>query len=173
MAPALPWPRGGRAARLAGMPAPPEPKGLTPAPGVPPPAAPAWTPPGAPAEPAPPGGASALTVARWRLSTSAGSKSALLPHQPRLVARPVPLGGGFALVVGLLAGGHGDLELRQALVAPVELGGDQRAALSLHRADQPVDLLALQQQLPVAARLMVEVRPGLGVGRDIGVDEHD
>ena len=29
------------------------------------------------------------------------------------------------------------------------------------------------QQLPVAARLVIEVRPGLGVGRDVGVDEDD
>src|SRR4051794_29951468 len=84
------------------------------------------------------GGATAATVSRSRASISAGCTSAFVPHQPGLVALPVALGDHFALVVRLLAGGDGDLQLRHALVVPVEFRRDQRAALALHGPDQPV-----------------------------------
>src|SRR6185503_5311637 len=118
-------------------------------------------------------GPTPATASRSRRSIAAASTSAFLPHQPRLVALPVALGGDLALVVGLLAGGDGDLELRQALVGPVEARGDQGAPFPLHRPDQLVDLLALEQEFPRAAGLVVEVRAGLLVGRDVGVDQDD
>src|SRR6185312_14048276 len=124
------------------------------------------------------GGATAVTVSRSRTATSSPLKvaaptSAVVLHEARLVALPFPLGGGFALVVLLLALGQRHLQLGQAAVVPEQLRRDDRATLALHRADQPVDLLALEEQLPVAPGLVVEVRAGLGVGRDVGVDQHD
>src|SRR5438270_13114384 len=90
------------------------------------------------------GGATAATVSRSSASISAGPKSALVPHESGLVALPVALGDHLALVVRLLAGGDGDLQLRHALVVPAELGGDQRAALALLGAEQAGDLLPLE-----------------------------
>src|SRR5881394_3045967 len=119
-------------------------------------------------------GATEATVARSIVSASPGSTLAPIAlHQPRLVALPVAGGGGLALDVDLLALGERQLELRHAPVVPVELGGDKRQAVALDGADQPVDLAALEQQLSVPPRLVVEVRAGLGVGRDVGVHEHD
>src|SRR5690606_22704933 len=57
--------------------------------------------------------------------------SSLLAQQAGLVALPVALGGGLALVVDLLALGERDLQLRRALVVPVELHRDDGAPLAL------------------------------------------
>src|SRR6185369_12288937 len=95
------------------------------------------------------GGATASTVARSRDSRSAASNLAPVAlHEPGLVALPVSRGGGLALVVLLLSLGERDLQFGHALVVPIELGRDDRAAVALHGADQLVDLLALQEQLP-------------------------
>src|SRR5437868_12988068 len=91
-----------------------------------------------------------------RSADTEGRSSAEVLHQPRLVALPVAFGGGFALVVQLLALGERQLQFRQALVVPVESGGDDGAPFALHRPDQAVDLLAVQQQFPGPARLAVE-----------------
>jgi hypothetical protein len=74
--------------------------------------------------------------------------------------------------VVLLALGQADLQLGQALLVPIELERNQGAAVALNGADQLVDLLAMQQQLPVPARLVVEA-VGVAVGRDVGVDQLD
>src|SRR5689334_5693470 len=74
-------------------------------------------------------GATPSTVERSRLSMSAGPNLAPIAlHQPRLVPLPVAFGDGLALVVQLLALGEAELQLRQPLVGPVELGRDDRAA---------------------------------------------
>ena len=56
----------------------------------------------------------------------------------------------------LLALGQRHLELGQTAFVPEQLQRDDRATVALDGADQLVDLLALQEQLPVTARLVVE-----------------
>ena len=83
--------------------------------------------------------------------------SAPITHQPALVALPVAVGLGGALVVGLLALGQGDFQLHQAAVVEIEPGRDDRAALALDGADQLVDLLAVQQQFALPPRLVYPI----------------
>ena len=57
-------------------------------------------------------------------------------------------------------------------VLEVQLQGDQRQALLFHRADEPLDFLAVQQQLPGAHRIVV-VPVSLLVGRDVHAFQED
>src|SRR5690606_31120677 len=66
---------------------------------------------------------------------------------------------------------QGDFQLRLARLVQIQAHRNDGAAVPLDGADQLVDLLAVQQQLPVAARLMVEAVRHL-VGRDVSVDQH-
>src|SRR4051812_2634699 len=61
-------------------------------------------------------GATEATIARSiaAIPEAPATGSAPIAEQPGLVALPVPFGGGFALVVGLLALGQRQLELRDA-----------------------------------------------------------
>src|SRR5690606_20219398 len=52
-----------------------------------------------------------------------------------------------------------------------EANRDDGAPFALNGADQLVDLLAVQQQLPVTARLVIEAVRHL-IGRDVRVDQH-
>src|SRR5581483_5584247 len=104
------------------------------------------------------------------LFTLAGPALTLLPQQTPLLARPVALLLGLALVVQLLAAGERELDLCTALVVEIELERHQRHALALDRADQLVDLPFVQQQLARALRRMIEA-PGLQILGDVGVDQ--
>src|SRR6185503_1911244 len=90
-----------------------------------------------------------------------GRRSAALAHEPRLVALPVALLFRLALVGLALALGEAELELGAA--ALVEINGErhQRDAVALDRAGEPVDLAAMQQQLPRPLGLVIEARGGI------------
>src|SRR5262245_62307116 len=98
--------------------------------------------------------------------------SALGPQQPPALALPTALLFGLALVVQLLAAGKGELELGAALLVEIELERHQRHALALDRADQLVDLAAVEKELADALGRRVEAA-GLQIFRDIGIDEPD
>ena len=96
----------------------------------------------------------------------------LVPHQPRLVALPVALLFGLALVVQLLALGDAQFQLGDALGVEIELQRDQRHAFALDGDGQLGGLALVHQQLARALGLVVEAA-GLGVFGDIGVDQED
>ena len=72
----------------------------------------------------------------------------------------------------LLALGQTELQLHPALFIEIELGRDQRLPLTANRAEEPIDLAAMEQQLARAARLVIEPvrRP---IFRNIGVDQNN
>jgi len=72
--------------------------------------------------------------------------------------------------VRLLAGDEGNLDLGAAARIEIDLQRHDGAAFALDGADQLVDLLPVQQQLPRPPRLVVEAIAG-GVDRDVGVDQ--
>src|SRR5437868_3357173 len=82
-----------------------------------------------------------------RSGISHSSDSALVPHQPAALARPVALLLGLALVVQLLALGERDLDLGATLVVEIDLQRHDRHALALDRSHQLVDLPPVQQEL--------------------------
>src|SRR5258708_13956305 len=100
---------------------------------------------------------------RWRMSLT-------VAQQPGALALPVAILDRLALVVGLLAGDQGDLDLGAAARIEIELQRHDRAALALDGADQLVDLLAVQQELARPARLMIEA-VARGVFGDVGIDQ--
>src|SRR6266567_4245918 len=89
-----------------------------------------------------------MPIRRSGISRSLGSAlgSALVPHQPAALARPVALLLGLALVVQLLALGERDLDLGAALVVEIDLQRYDRHALALDRPHQLVDLPPVQQE---------------------------
>src|ERR1700730_11062085 len=100
---------------------------------------------------------------RWRMSLA-------VAQQPGALALPVAILDRLALVVGLLAGDQGDLDLGAAARIEIELQRHDGAALALDGADQLVDLLAVQQELARPARLMIEA-VARGVFGDVGIDQ--
>src|SRR5262249_23209224 len=102
------------------------------------------------------------------------------PDRPRVrLAAEAPLHLAFelalldrlALVADVLASRQGDLDLR-ARTLEVEPRGNQGQPALLGLADQPLDLLAVHQQLARALRLVVVAR-GRPVRRDVDVVEPD
>src|SRR5215467_1375966 len=94
------------------------------------------------------------------------------PQQPSAFALPAALLLGFALVVQLLAARERKLELGAALVVEIEPERHQRHSLALDRADELVDLAAVQEKLAHALGGMVETA-ALQIFGDIGVDQPD
>src|SRR5580658_2055701 len=76
---------------------------------------------------------------------------------------------GLALVVQFLAAGQGHFALNAPLLQ-IDLGGDQRQALFARLAQQFVDLLPVQQQLPIAHRRMV-LAIAIGVLTDVRIHQ--
>src|ERR1044072_1079079 len=98
--------------------------------------------------------------------------SPLLPQQPPLLALPVALLLGLALVVQLLAARQREFDLGAALLVEIELERHERHSLALDRADQLVDLALMQQQLARALGRVIEA-PGLQIFHDVRVDQPD
>src|SRR6516225_4747548 len=94
------------------------------------------------------------------------------PQQPSALPLPAALLLGLALVVQLLAAGERKLEFGAALVVEIELERHQRHSLALDRADELVDLAAVQEELAQALGGVVEAA-ALQVFRDVGVDQPD
>src|SRR5262249_3593924 len=107
---------------------------------------------------------------RERLRAAAEAGSAALAHQPRLVALPVARLLGLALVRLLLALGEAELALGDAALVEIERERHQRHALPADGADHAAQLLLVDEELALAARLVVEARRRLVLG-DVGVDE--
>src|SRR5690606_11064929 len=82
-----------------------------------------------------------------------------LAQQALLLALPVALLLGLALVVLLLALGEADLHLHAAL-GVMQVERHQRIAALLHLADELADLLGVQQQLARAGRVRAHVGRG-------------
>src|SRR5580765_4852105 len=99
-----------------------------------------------------------------------GKTLPLVPHQTRLVALPVALLFGFALVVEFLALGDAELDLGDALGVEIEAQRNERHALALDRGGELVGLVLVDEQLALAARLMIETARHRIFG-DVGVDE--
>ena len=80
-------------------------------------------------------------------------------HGSLLVAFPVALFQGCALVMLLLALGYADFEFYPAFF-PVHGGSDQRVALAFDEADEFAQFMPVQQQFTRAPRLRIDVRGG-------------
>src|SRR3712207_797596 len=91
-------------------------------------------------------------------------------EQPLLLALPVALLDGRALVVRLLALSEAELNLGPATGREVEGEGHQRHALTPDRAGQPRHLAPAQQELPRAPRLVVEAVAAVVLGY-VGVEQ--
>src|SRR5215213_4060175 len=91
-------------------------------------------------------------------------------QQPRALALPVAVLDGLALVMRLLAGDQGDLDLGAAARVEIDLQWHDGAALALDGAYELVDLGAMQQELARPARLVIEP-VARGVDRDVGIDQ--
>jgi hypothetical protein len=96
--------------------------------------------------------------------------SATIPHQALLLPLPVPLLHRFALVVHLLAPGQRQFDLRPPSAVKIDRQGHEREALAVHRSMQLGDFATLQQQLPLASRLMVEA-VAVAIFRNVAVDQ--
>ena len=88
---------------------------------------------------------------------------------PGHLAFGVALGQGLALVVGALAPGQAQLDLDQVALE-VDAQGDQGEAALVDAGRQLVDLLAVEQELAGAGRLVALVA-GVGVGGDLHVQD--
>src|SRR4029077_10801386 len=101
---------------------------------------------------------------RHRLSARAEARqapgSSLVAQDARFLAVPVPLLGGLALVVQLFALRQREPELRDAARVEIELERNERHALALDRDGDLVNFLLVQQQAPLAPRLVLEEAPG-------------
>src|SRR5437773_303439 len=108
---------------------------------------------------------------RWaRAEARQARGSSLVAHDARFLAVPVALLGGLALVVQLLALRERQLELRDAACVEIKFERNERHALALDRDGDLVDFLLVQQQAPLAPRLVLEEAPGALVLGDVGVD---
>src|SRR5689334_2201296 len=94
----------------------------------------------------------------------------VMPHDPLLLALPVPLLDERPLVVGLPAAGEAELDLGPARRREVELERDQRHPLAADGTRELVDLALAQQQLTGPAGLVVEAVAAVEL-RDVGVEE--
>src|SRR5664280_2319326 len=121
--------------------------------------------------PAPEAGRAARTRGARRPRAAAALPSPRgVRHRPVEVASRVALGDLAAPVVELLAAPEPDLQLRVPPAVDEEPERDDRQALRLGLAQQFVDLVAMEEQLPGALRLVVEaVAPG--ERRDVGADK--
>src|SRR3954447_5210613 len=106
-----------------------------------------------------------------RTARSSNSSSAPAPERPLDVSVSVALGDVAALVALLLAAADGELELRAA-VLEVEPRRDDSQPFLLDLADQGLDLAPVEQQLAVAAGLVVRHVP-LRVLVDVRADQPD
>src|SRR5665648_900980 len=107
-------------------------------------------------------------VRDWRQEVSHASP--LLAHQPALLAVPVALLLGLALVVELLTLPQTELDLGDAPGVEVEPKGHEGHALTLDRAEEPARLTRMQQELaPPSRRMPLAGRPR--VLGDVGVDQ--
>src|SRR5579862_5710499 len=111
-----------------------------------------------------------LRTARQRARTAAWAVASAATQDPRLVALPVAVLLDRALVVLLLALGEPDLQFGPA-VLPVELERHERIAAPLHRADQALELAAIEQELPGADRVRCHVARGGREGREVRADQ--
>ena len=83
---------------------------------------------------------------------------------------PIAVFAGRPLVVLLLAFCESDRELGSALV-PVQVERYKRVALALDGTDEPIQFIAVQQQLAAAGRVRPHVR-GRGLQRrKVGADQ--
>src|SRR5438445_342268 len=89
------------------------------------------------------------------------------PHGSRDFPLGVPFRDRLALVELALASGQADLDLGM-VAGEVNAQRDERVTLLLHLADQARDLLAVQQELARAQRVMVH-DVALSVWRDVNV----
>src|SRR5581483_5663540 len=105
-----------------------------------------------------------------RCAMSALTRSPLLAHQAPLLALPIALLLGVALVVDLLAAGKPKLDLGDASGIEIELERHERHALALDGPEQFLDLALVQEKLARPGR-GVSVTPRLRVLRDMGVDQ--
>src|SRR3954447_9274162 len=122
--------------------------------------------------PTPPTSSSQPTtaIAAARRRTVSGVLAAAAPRQRALhLALGLLLGQRLPLVVAALAAGQRNLDLGPA-VLEVERDRHQGDAALLGLADETQDLGAVQQQLALAARLVVGPGP-LGVLRDVHASE--
>src|SRR5260221_11952827 len=110
-----------------------------------------------------------LVEGRPRCEYLAKLASALLAHQPRLVALPVLRLLGLALVGFLLALGEADLAFGDAALVEIDPKRHHRHAVTADRAEQLAELAVVKQQLACPARLVIE--PRRLVFRDMRVDE--
>ena len=99
-------------------------------------------------------------------------KSDLAAHQPRFFTIPVSILFRLALVVLLLAFGQADFRLDTAFQV-MQIEGDQRVTGALDLADQPVDLIGVQQQFARPGRVGFDVCGGFCQRRDMHAEnEH-
>src|SRR3954470_5524511 len=101
------------------------------------------------------------------------SRAAILrPHHALLLAIPVALLLGVALVVLLLAAREAEIDL-DAVLLPVERERNERVALALDRADELVDLCAVEEQLARAPVFGDDVRRGRDQRHDRRAEQED
>src|SRR5215216_6416672 len=112
----------------------------------------------------------------WRRASPAEALGRALQlaraHQAGAAPLPIAVALGLSLVGFALPRGKSELDLGAAALVEIQRERHDRDALALHRAHQPVHLLAMQQQFAGPARLVIEMRRGL-VFRDVGVDEKE
>src|SRR6185369_14506202 len=109
----------------------------------------------------------------WRQFTACSprpSSSRRVFHQAGLLALPVAILFGGALVVFLLALRQADAQFGAA-VLPVHLQRHERVAAALDSADQPIELGAVQQELAGADRVGDDVRRGRRQRRDVRAEQ--
>src|SRR5437764_5921008 len=88
-----------------------------------------------------------------------------LPQLALYLPRHLPAADRLSLVIDVLAPGQRDLDLG-VRTGEVDPGRDQRQPALGRLADQPLDLLAVQQQLARALRIVVAASRGT-VRRDV------
>src|SRR6478672_1010986 len=111
-------------------------------------------------------------TSRWGSGAlSRANRRVAAAHDPLLLAVPLAILDRRALVVLLLALRKADRQLDAAL-AVMEVDRRQRVAGALDFADQPVDLLAMQQQASRSRRIGTHVRGRRGQRRDMRADQH-
>src|SRR3954453_20885743 len=95
-----------------------------------------------------------------------------MPHDPLLLALPVPLLDQRPLVVGLAAAREAELDLGPAGRGEVELERDQRHPLAADGTRGPVDPALAQKELTGPTGLVIEAVAAVKL-RDVGVPQVD